>query len=66
MEASFYPTQHQFNKNDNFDNRLELQHETLKRIITIGYNLANVSINKVNDDAPFQIKLRKKTKKNKV
>ena len=33
MEASFYPPRHQFNNHEIFDNRLELQHETLKRIV---------------------------------
>ena len=42
MEASFYPPRHQFNNHEIFDNRLELQHETLKRIVTISDNLANL------------------------
>jgi hypothetical protein len=66
MEASFYPPRHQFNNHENFDNRLELQHETLKRIVTISDNLAQLSTNEVNDDAPIQIKLKKKTKKSKA
>ena len=63
MEASFYPPRHQFNNHEIFDNRLELQHETLKRIVTISDNLAQLSTNEVNDDAPIQIKLKNKTKK---
>ena len=66
MEASFYPPRHQFNNHEIFDNRLELQHETLKRIVTISDNLAQLSTNEVNDDAPIQIKLKKKTKKSKA
>ena len=66
MEESFYPPRHQFNNHEIFDNRLELQHETLKRIVTISDNLAQLSTNEVNDDAPIQIKLKKKTKKSKA
>ena len=33
MEASFYPPRHLFKNHDNFDDKLENQHESLKRTI---------------------------------
>ena len=40
MEASFYPPRHLFKNHDNFDDKLENQHESLKRIATICENLS--------------------------
>ena len=44
MEASFYPPRHLFKNHDNFDDKLENQHESLKRIATICDNLSECVI----------------------
>ncbi len=44
MEASFNPPRHLFKNNDNFNDRLETQHESLKRIATICDNLSECVI----------------------
>ena len=35
MEASFNPPRHYFRNQDNFDDKLEIQHEGIKRIASI-------------------------------
>ena len=45
MEASFNPPRHHFKNQDNFDDKLETQHESLKRIVTICENLSECDIN---------------------
>ena len=64
MEASFNPTRHLFKNHDNFDDKLENQHESLKRIATICDNLSesvtDCEIPAVNSEKP-----KRKTKNTK-
>ncbi len=69
MEASFYPSRHPCS-NNTFEHNLNLQHEALKRIVNVYYNM---SIHRINEEEqipiiekmppPKQIKPRRRTKK---
>jgi hypothetical protein len=64
MEASFNPPRHLFKNHDNFDDKLENQHESLKRIATICENLSECDI-KCDKQAVTLGKPKRKTKNTK-
>ena len=63
MDTLFYPPRHIFN--NDFDDKLEKQHEELKRIATINHHINEVeetsTIEKIQE--PIPIKPKRKTKK---
>ena len=65
METLFNPPRHQFKNQDNFDDKLEIQHEGLKRIVSICESLSEcVPDCEIEEIAPE--KPKRKSRKPKV
>ena len=67
MESSFYPPRHTFN-NNTYDDNLNIQHETLKRIMNSYENVSNLGTDGAEDapiieKMPPPIKIKRRTKK---
>ena len=64
MEASFNPPRHLFKNHNNFNDRLETQHESFKGIATICDNLSECNTN-CDNQAVISEKPKRKTKNTK-
>ena len=67
MEALFNPPRYIFN-NNSYDNNLNIQHETLKRIMNSFENLPNLHTDEAEEKTiiekmPPPIKIKRRTKK---